>query len=350
MIIELASHMDEPLHSILPDILPAIVRRIDRGSTFKAFRTVNRLFKSCTDALYPTGDIDFADHDRTIAMHHNIPMTKCDTIFACLSDMRHWVDGDPINSDLVCIIESTNISEFYYVCENLRPDLFDVFVAHLVPIQKMKRWHPRKRVCRILAKELNVDVKLVKVATLVMSCRLSPANSKLYDAILRDITIDLDSRERLAPLSLIEETIDVYEWDFQKLSMNKNITKEFYLAHQDEDWNVYSLLIHTGLDHEFVKTLDWRKDPILREDEIEMILFERIDVPWEHLLEFIPVFINRDIICRQPWCADQRWQELLGLLRERVNVTIYEELTWKNYNATREFTHIAPRLWFRYKK
>ncbi len=49
-------HLDtilDYLHAILPDILPNIAGNIDRGSTFKAFRQVSRMFKSCADAVHP---------------------------------------------------------------------------------------------------------------------------------------------------------------------------------------------------------------------------------------------------------------------------------------------------------
>ncbi len=357
-----------------PDILPIIARfAVGRGSTFKAFRSVCRLFKSVADKIFPTGDIDFANNRNTIFMKHNMVLNILNSVLMFVSELKGWKWSDELTIPVALQEYLSNISpaDIYTMFFRLGPYDFDTLVFVLTPFYKhfnSPNFPRMPHKVQGVSDRLGVPPKAVKVAALLMNGIISNSFtqptiiSDLYDAIMNDLDIVLLTREYIAQMPLIQKALESGNIDFECLSSNPNITKEFYLAHQDEDWDYDELSMNPGLDFEFVET-HFKK----------MCRFQRMDVPFEKILEYLPLIDNSEnkivLYCRRPLCVrtdkshrdtetspisdytpDEKWEKILSLMRKHAgNFIIYEELNWKNYGRlidTQTVTKLKDSWWF----
>ncbi len=294
----------DDIDMILPDILPIIAGyAIDRGSYYKTFRSVSRLFKLVADRVFPNGDIEFANNRKMTLLRYNMVPTIIDLVILRLPDIP---DECVHEHYLLSALSAVKWFDFDKLVENL----MESKLIKIACIDKTK-----KSVGRWLLEQMWVS----RVFDIWPKCQL-------------DIPFDIfDKRilgiEQYAPLSVAlmfaEENNDVdYKFKWRVLSQNKNITREFYLANLDKPWDINFLVHNPGIDFETAKSIDPLK-----------CLF-RLDVPWEYLepnLHNLPtygMYLNT-----RPYCADltkdstieDRWEYIIAKLKEKYSFRYSEK-------------------------
>ncbi len=362
MIIELASHMDEPLHSILPDILPAIVRRIDRGSTFKAFRTACRAFKELADKMHPDGDIKFANAHKILLKKFNMVPKHKDSIMLSLQNPSeyHTIYSDITSCAFSSALRTIQVLDFDALVAKIKP-LIDEHLRMKFPF--CRKFNNMMMLVADMGltitfdatnQPLDFDPWSIEAAILILSIirrteiTIDPP-SKLYDTLIRLPEAWMDFDEHISPLDMIKKSKKAY-LDYDLMSMNTTITEEFYLAHQDENWTIHYLLSNPSFSFEFAKSLPnpqkrWFDVPMvpsgrsLASSETRFELFSRIDVSWEFLTEHLFEFNGWDVkIYAKPHCAtdDTRWRKIIQiLLSMHCDIEYINSIplpTWKDYD------------------
>ncbi len=312
----------DQLQIILPDILPIIAGySIDRVSVFKTFRVVNRLFKSCADKMFPTGDIDFANHFKTIyRKYHMVP------------DHYESILLDPSN---ISVFPNNMWDLFNFILLHTHLYDFDEMVVRITPhLLQIGLIHDEGSHC---IQKISEKVSLSPANVLAGLWILEQIHGKyakltpLIDALVNDVSVRMLCRESVVSLQCVIDNPQ-YEWDYDALSSNTNITKEFYLANQDKNWNINSMIFH--LPFEFAKSLVREKDDIRR-------LLIRRDVTWEFLTENFSYFdkVGRVYIISKPDCVrmdHERWKQIMIGFRQTYDISVYygikHKQTWKNYD------------------
>ncbi len=274
----------------MTDILPIIARyAIDRGSYFKSFRSVNRLFKSTADKVFPRGDNIFANWRKTLIRKYNMVPTFDDAVMMDLPNISvglptiplmralgfmKWIDLDQLVENLIKNTYFDNdftSGKVYGKCDYVNTIRWLVEICMMLPRLEFQ--------------------------------------SVMFDKTISDLSFYMEYRGRFVPISVVSANPD-YKWNWNDLSINRNVTKEFYLENIDKPWNIRELVYNPGVDYEFAKFLD------------PMECLYRIDVPWEELEANLQTLADTGfVIYTKPHCVishtcQTRWQKLTAIETE----------------------------------
>ncbi len=322
----------DQFQNILPDVLPIIARfAIDRGSVFKAFRETSRLFRDVAVKVCPDGDEVFADHYKTIVKKYNIVPKLADSMILDLPEITPaHIFTDKFQWD---VLPHTNRYDFDDMVLKLTP----FCMKNPKMMDYIKLFRPNLTDDEIRAGYQKIDkeyspfnVYHIKTGIWLLE-RLfgnyfnTSSSSKLLDILWNDLNLNVKFREKAVPLKVVQYNPQ-YPWNFGYLSSNPNITKGFYLAHKNKNWNRRRLLYR--LNFEFASSIALPGDICL--------LLSRSDVTWDFLEKnikllggYLPLLIKF-------------WPPCVGSNTDRINMV----LTWlEQYSIRFRFREITfPRV------
>ncbi len=311
-------HLDtilDYLHAILPDILPNIAGNIDRGSTFKAFRETSRLFKSVADRVFPNGDIDFANWRKTTIRRHNMVPTQIDSLLFDLPNIPDDIDIDQL-SQALCDAKNINFDQL----------VDNILCSDMEFPGRMGQYHST------VSDEDRMNVGVWVINHMVnhnIHIRVFEHQTTLFNKIVSDRTLEIRSLDLIVPLSVIMANSHQY-WNYNLVSSNCNLTKEFYLANLNKAWIKSDVIENPALNFEEARSLEI--------DKLYQYCICRMDVPFDYLMTRIlddwPKTTDKTTlgqptvftIYTKPFCVatdDIKWEQLLAHMRSNGAVIKY---------------------------